>query len=124
MTDRDTDDQQGLGGVTLTLNPPFVEQYGEAGVQAYCAAVSAVAERADQLPPSELATLLRARLDDAVITLPDISYDRTAEQLSEANGGPVSVVLTDGTVLFGPGPQPIPDQHIGDPDHPDRPTYS
>src|SRR4029453_19323678 len=58
------------------------------------------------------------------IELPAISYDRTAEQLTEGAGGPLSVMVTDGTVLFGPGPQPPPDVHLGDPDHPDRPTYS
>src|SRR5690349_18410629 len=67
MTDRQPDDEPVLAGVTLTLNPPFVEQYGDAGVQAYCAAVAEVAERADELPPSELAIMLRARLDDAAI---------------------------------------------------------
>ena len=124
MTDRNTDNQHQLAGVTLTLNPLFVEQYGVEGVEAYCAAVAEVAGRAPDLPPSELAVIFRALLDDAAITLPDISYDRTAEQVSEAGGGPVSVMLTDGTVLLGPGPQPIPDVHVGDPDHPDRPTYS
>jgi hypothetical protein len=117
-------DQAMLAGVTLTLNPPFVEQCGESGVRSYCHAVAEVARCATELPPSELSTMLRARLDQLAIVLPEISYDRTAEQLSEGAGGPLSVVLTDGTVLYGPGPHPIPEVHPGDPDHPERPTYS
>jgi hypothetical protein len=119
-----TDQEQEFVGVTLTLNPSFLEEYGEEGVRAYCAAVDEVAARSGDLAPSELAVLLRSRLDASGVVLPDISYDRTAEQLTEGAGGPLSVILTDGTVIFGPGPRPAPDIHVGDPGHPDRPTYS
>lgn len=112
----------------LVLNQVFLERHSDAEVRAYVDAVVAAGAESVGGDEDEVAAHLRARMDEAGLTLPDESYRLIAEQLHRS-GGAVAISTDDGRVLYG-DPSLAPDEHepdvhgTDDPAHPDRPLYS
>ena len=117
-------------GLTITLSTPFVESLSPEQLDHYVRTVVALGESAnDGSSRSDLAERLQSALEAGGVQLPPTSYDRLGEQLTEASGAPLSIITDQDRLLYGEEdataanhlPQaPAP----GDPEHPDRPTYS
>ncbi|WP_157508703.1 hypothetical protein [Luteipulveratus halotolerans] len=110
-------------GLTITINQPWADQVGPAGVDAYVRALVDLAEGYDGEPAGEVEQRLRDRLDTDGVRLADPSYSRVAEQIAVA-GNDLCVVGPDGAVLHGRLPHPRPHHSTADPEHPDRPRFS
>lgn len=113
---------------TLVLNAPFVERVGEQGVAAYVEVIEQAATTSRGRGLHEVADELQQAFESRGIVLPDMSYQRTAEQLTDPERGEVVVVTNDGRVLSGPPGSAIhevdPVVGTSDPEDPDRPVYS
>ena len=116
-------------GLTITLNTPFVESLSPEQLDHYVRTVVDLHGAVGDAPLDDLASTLRRRLEDGDVRLPDTSYDRLAQQLTETNGVPLSIITDRDELLYGERdalaanhmPEP---PGTADPEHPDRPTYS
>ena len=116
-------------GLTITLNTPFVESLSPEQLQHYVSTVVELHGGVGDAYLDDLAATLRRRLEDGGVRLPDTSYDRLAQQLTETNGAPLSIITDRDDLLYG-DPEATHGNHMpqapgtADPEHPDRPAYS
>ena len=116
-------------GLTITLNTPFVESLSPEQLDHYVRTVVELHGGVGDANLDDLASTLRRRLEDGDVRLPDTSYDRLAQQLTETNGAPLSIITDRDELLYG-DPAAKAANHMpqspgtADPEHPDRPTYS
>ena len=116
-------------GLTITLNTPFVESLSPEQLDHYVRTVVALGAAAGDALPSALASRLRSDLEAGDVQLAATSYDRLAEQLTEAHGAPLSIITDQDQLLYGEEDATAAAHRPtapagGDPEHPDRPTYS
>lgn len=116
-------------GLTITLNTPFVESLSPEQLDHYVRTVVELHGATGDSPLDDVASSLRRRLEDGDVRLPDTSYDRLAQQLSETRDAPLSIITDRDELLYG-DPAAKAANHMpqspgtADPEHPDRPTYS
>jgi hypothetical protein len=116
-------------GLTITLNTPFVESLSPEQLDHYVRTVVELGATARDAHLDDLTAALRNRLEDGDVRLPDTSYDRLAQQLTEASGAPLSIITDRDDLLYGER-DALAANHMpqspgtADPEHPDRPTYS
>jgi len=116
-------------GLTITLNTPFVESLSPEQLEHYISTVVALHGGVGDARLDDLTSTLRQRLEGGGVRLPDTSYDRLAQQLTETNGAPLSIITDRDELLYGERdathanhlPQ---SPGTADPEHPDRPAYS
>jgi hypothetical protein len=116
-------------GLTITLNTPFVESLSPEQLDHYVRTIVDLHGSVGDAHLDDLASTLRRRLEDGDVRLPDTSYDRLAQQLTETNGAPLSIITDRDELLYG-DPEAKAGNHLpeppgtADPEHPDRPAYS
>ncbi|KRE56160.1 hypothetical protein ASG70_03080 [Phycicoccus sp. Soil748] len=116
-------------GLTITLNTPFVESLSPEQLDHYVRTVVELHGGVGDTNLDDLASMLRRRLEDGDVRLPDTSYDRLAQQLTETNGAPLSIITDRDELLYGDAAAKAANHMpqspgTADPEHPDRPTYS
>lgn len=116
-------------GVTLAVNGPWAAEQGPDGERRYAQAIADVVGRGATEDLAELEGRIRDQFLTHGLSVTDHSVALLAEQLLRAEPHHVSVVGSDGHVLYGDadaGPATHePGVHgLEDPAHPDRPLLS
>lgn len=116
-------------GLTLSISGPWAEDQGPDAEARYVAAIAAIVDQGQAEDLDTLSSRVRHHFAQQDLVLADRSIEHLAEQLLRAAAGHVSVLGTDGRVLYG-DPDASAARHepgvhgMEDPANPHRPQLS
>ncbi len=101
MQDHEFGHESGIRQQTFVLNRPFTDDLGPDLTARFCQVLVDLAAEATGHTQDQTEALLRQRLADLGVELPEVSYAIRAEQLFRSQGH-IAIVTDRGEVLYGP----------------------